>query len=256
MVSNNAVPGDLTYPVKRGLEDIIYGAASLNPTTKAWFAGARSDRRFQEVTALIAQGKEAKQGLSELVEQTQMAAIQINQVSDPIQKEKLISQLSDSISRYDTGLAQISQKTTQPPATTVEPPSASPAPAVTTPTVATSPEPVAPSRLIIRPQSSAAPQVPAAPSTANVVQPTAVSNPTPQPAFNPTLPLQAGKSDIDRAREMLEGIKEGLEQEKPSQSVNEIKVKQKEQDKREQVDQKDKPEKTDRGSNKNGRKND
>lgn len=109
VVSNNAVPGDATYPIKRGMEDAIYAVASLNPVTKAWFAKARSDRRFKEITVLLTQGKKASQTLDELVKQTQTAADQIDKVSDSTQKAKLISQLSDSISKYNEGLAQTSK---------------------------------------------------------------------------------------------------------------------------------------------------
>ena len=109
VVSNNAVPGDSTYPIKRGLEDVIYAVASLNPNTKALFAKARSDRRFQEITTLLTQGKDASKTLNELVEQTRAAANQIDQVSDLTQRAKLTSQLSDSITKYDQGLSQVSQ---------------------------------------------------------------------------------------------------------------------------------------------------
>lgn len=109
VVSNNAVPGDVTYPVKRGLEDVIYAVASLNPVTKAWFAKARSDRRFQEITVLLTQGKEVSKTLNELVEQTRAAVNQIDRVSDLTQKGKLIRQLSDSITKYDQGLSQVPQ---------------------------------------------------------------------------------------------------------------------------------------------------
>ena len=115
VMSNNAVPGDATYPIKRGLEDVIYAVASLTPTTKAWFAAARSDRRFQEVTVLITQGKQAQETLNELVVQTDIAAGQINQITDQKQKEQLINQLSQSIEKYDQGLQQlIAQPSTKP----------------------------------------------------------------------------------------------------------------------------------------------
>lgn len=108
VISNNAVPGDTTYPIKRILEDGIYAIASLNPTTKAWFAAARSDRRFKEVEVLATSGKQASQTLNELVEQTQVAASQLEQVKDPAEKEKLKQQLVESIKKYDQGLKQIS----------------------------------------------------------------------------------------------------------------------------------------------------
>lgn len=269
VVSNNAVPGDLTYPIKRGLEDVIYAVASLNPATKAWFAGARSNKRYEEVTALLAQGKAADQTLNELVEQTQMAAIQINQVSDPAQKEKLVKELSNSISKYDAGLAEI-QKINQPIGETVQSPPAQPTAVVNPSPAVVSSQPPArfqPSavpqaadvpHIVEAPRPSVVPQTTVVPVSLNTPQPAVVSQP-PAPgesSFKPTVPPPTGNSNIDRARGMLEGIKRDLQQEKPSQSINEVKANQQEQGSNEQRDQKDKQEKTDRGSNKKGKRND
>lgn len=212
VVSNNAVPGDATYPIKRGLENVIYAVASLNPVTKAWFAAARSDRRFQEVTALIAQGKKASETLNELVEQTQMAASQIDKVSDPVQKAKLISQLSNSIAKYDANLSQTSAS-----------PSVQPAPLV-----------VAPGSTLL-PSSAARPQIfPTSQST--VIQ----NSPTPLPAVSllpsSTLvsspnPSGNNDSDIDKARDELKRIKKKLEEGNLEQSFNKNQINQKEQSK-------------------------
>jgi len=207
VVSNNAVPGDSTYPIKRGLEDIIYTAASLNPVSQAWFAKARSDRRFQEITILITQGKDAKKTLNELVEQTQVTANQISQISDPIQREKLISQLSDSITKYDAGLAQISQ--------------------IGQPIASTLPQP-----------SSNNPQASTIPAPSVVTQPTNITGLTPLPiisSLNSPLPIatpapvspapnqhQTEKNEqIGKARDELNKIKKKLEEEKPSQNRRE-----------------------------------
>lgn len=213
VVSNNAVPGDTTYPVKRGLEDIIFAVASLNPATRAWFAAARSDRRFQEVTVLVARGKKAGDTLNELVEQTQIAANQIDQVSDPAQKAKLINQLSESITKYDTGLSQISQTgkpamipTPQQPASVVQVVS-SPA---ATPQFSQQPQPVA-----VRPQVSANPQLTVMPQ----------NSPTPAPSAPASSPAPAvigpgDNSGIDQARDALEKIKQKLETEGENQSFD------------------------------------
>lgn len=198
VVSNNAVPGDSTYPIKRGLEDIIFAVASLNPTMRAWFAAARSDRRFQEVTILIAQGKKASDTLNELVEQAQIAANQIDQVSDPAQKEKLINQLSDSIDKYDVGLTQMSQtyELADDAGTQAVTDQTWQQPAVT-PAVAT-PQPSA--RSIVRPSAS---PVPAA----------SQDSPTPKPIVSspPSVPaLPQTPTDIQKAKEELEKIKEKI----------------------------------------------
>lgn len=109
VISNNAVPGDATYPIKRSLENVILAAASVSPSSKAWFSQTRSNRRYKEFTTLISQGKETTNTLSELVEQTDLAVTQITQVTNQAEKEKLIEQLSQSIEKYDDALKQYSE---------------------------------------------------------------------------------------------------------------------------------------------------
>lgn len=146
LISNNAVPGDATYPIKRGLEDVIFAIASINPVTKAWFSAARSDRRFQEFNILITQGKQADKTLNELVEQTQTTANQIVQISDRNQKAQLVEKLSESIKKYDKGLEEIGKVSTAPvftetPAPTIKP-TYTPRPTVTpTPHPTSTPQP-------------------------------------------------------------------------------------------------------------------
>lgn len=198
VVSNNAVPGDATYPIKRGLEDIIFAMASVNPAMRAWFAAARSDRRFQEVTLLLAQGKQAGDTLNELVKQAQIAANQIDQVSDPAQKATLLSQLSDSIDKYDAGLAQMSQ-TYEP----LDDAGAQVAIDQTWQQLAVTPATVTPQpsvRSMVRPSVSPVPLV-------------AQDSPTPEPTVSspPSVPaLPQTPTDIQKAKEELEKIKEKI----------------------------------------------
>lgn len=185
VISNNAVPGDTVYPIKRLLEGGVYAVASLNPTTKAWFAQARSDRRFQEVNVLITQGKQVSQSLTELVEQTDIAANQITQITDQKEKVKLLEQLSGSIEKYDKGLEQLSVSTTAAP--TVQP----------TPT----------------PTPMKSPTVTAAPSASPTVSPTV--QPTVQPTPAPDINEEKGsqkKREIEEARHKLEEIQKRLQQ--------------------------------------------
>ena len=113
LVSNNAVPGDKTYMIKRGLEDIVYAIASINLSSKAWFSAARSDRRYKEFTLLLKQGKFEQNTLDEFVVQTNTAVSQLSQISDANQKKDLLADLSNSISQYDQGLIQASEKIIQ-----------------------------------------------------------------------------------------------------------------------------------------------
>ncbi len=221
LISNNAIPGDKTYPIKIGLEDIIYMVASISPTSKAWFSGARSDRRFQELNILATEGKQTGQTLNDLVEQTQITANQIANVSDQDQKTKLIEQLSASIEKYDKGLEKIS--------------SVEPAPAPITATIPIEPEST------VRPSASATPRATSTPSPTPTPTPTSTSIPTPRatttprptptpiptPTPRPTpvatpepgrqvFPCDKITNDIRRARCELERIRDGLGAASPS----------------------------------------
>lgn len=227
LVSNNAVPGDATYPVKRVLEDGIYAVASLNPTTKSWFAKARSDRRFKEFTTLITQGKKASDTLNELVSQTDIAASEIQKINDPARKQELIDQLLDSIQKYDQGLEQASkqvapQQIAQIPQSTPQPdPVAAPAQPQQQEAPITPPAPTT------QPKAGATPKSPTAlkptpkpqPTKAPTPRPTQQATPLPQtPAPSPvqTVPTQGGNNsqEIDEARKKIDDIKKKAEEEK------------------------------------------
>lgn len=196
VISNNAVPGDLAYPIKRFLEDGIYAVASFNPTTKAWFSAARSDRRFQEVAALIIQGKQAKETLNELVTQADIAASQINQITDQKQKEQLINQLSQSIKKYDQGLQQL----------TVQP-SAKPAVPQSTiiPSQTPSVSPISSPTPRATPTSTVSPTAPTSPS---------IAQPTPSPNREGEEEEEQRLREIEEARKRLKETKRRLEEER------------------------------------------
>src|SRR3989344_5616963 len=105
-ISQDAVPGDITYPIKRKLEDGIVLVAAINPTTKAIFSVDRSTRRFKESSALLSKGKVPIESLSELIFQTQLASTEIAQVKDPVEKKRLQEKLEKSIGEYIQGLTE------------------------------------------------------------------------------------------------------------------------------------------------------
>ena len=166
LISNNAVPGDVTYPIKRKLEDGILLIVSMNPATRAWFSANRSTRRFDEARILIAQGKQtAGASLEELVSQTAIAAKEIDQVSDPVKKEQLKQQLTQSIEQYNQGLNQI-QKQVE-----MQTPAVTPVPNVSS-KVAQTPKPV---EATIQPTPTVLPTV--APMVLPTPQPAMVNSP-------------------------------------------------------------------------------
>lgn len=236
VVSNNAVPGDSAYPIKRGLEDVIYAVASLNPYIRALFAKARSDRRFQEISVLVTQRKATKETLNELVVQTQAAVNQIVKVSDPVQKEKLVNQLTDSIKKYDIGLAEISHQNISSEDSVFLITPQSTITSTTRPAALVSP--IAQSQTP-NPVNTAVPVSSSFPSTAPAsIVPVPTSTPHPQSS--------EGNYDVEKARNELEKIKQQLEQQRQSQ--NQARVDQRKNDQGNNQDEKDKKDKQEKDS--------
>lgn len=207
--SNAAVPGDTMYPVKKGLESAVLLLASANPGTKAYFAVAQANRRYDETAIILSEGDNADSSLQNLVIQTSQAASDINKVDSTEQKSKLIADLSGSIEKYDQGLAQAQQEIER----------SSPG----------SQTPVA----IPNPSVPAVTLTPSPPTTANTGS---ISAPTPQPSSAPTAQPVTSVSDgqarkqqesIEKTRKELEQLRLKLEQEqknieKNSQSVTAV----------------------------------
>ncbi len=111
-ISNNAVPGDITYPIKRKLEDIILLVSNLTPQTKTYFAIARSQRRFTEANNLIDRGKNAKGTLQEFNTQTGDAVRDVQNLLDSKQKKDYADRLSSNLDKYKSRLTIQSQRLT------------------------------------------------------------------------------------------------------------------------------------------------
>lgn len=109
-VSGNAVPGDFTYPLKRKLEDAVLFLASFNSYSKAYFAVAQSNRRYEETVSLLKAGTDSAKSLEELVSQTSQAADNIKSIRSSSSRARLFADLSDSIEKYDQGLEQAQQQ--------------------------------------------------------------------------------------------------------------------------------------------------
>jgi len=209
LVSNNAVPGDATYPIKRSLEDVIYSAASLNPTSKAWFSGAKSERRYKELNVLVAQNKVgAKKTLNELVVQTSITVDQISQVEDKSQKKQLLKDYQQTLNQYDQGLQQLAVQIAQQPEQVIPSPTS-----VVTPVVTPTPTPVA----TVTPKASTKPT----PVPTSIIIPTPTAKSSPKASVTPTSTPQAAAStqpsisqdDIDKAREDIKKNKEKAKEE-------------------------------------------
>lgn len=221
LISNNAIPGDATYPIKRGLESGIVSLASINPITKAWFSVNRTGRRFNEVTALIAKGESATDSLDELVTQTTQAAEEIKKIDDPVKKQQYIENLTNSIDKYNDKLSQIEQKQPDLVAQSTPTPVASenPTPLPTLNTITQTPQPNSlrttptstptPSPTPFSSPSTRAPRATVAPTPSPTVMPTIA--PRPSPSLSPVAGAEHGVgNDIKDARQELEDIKQDL----------------------------------------------
>ncbi len=199
LASQDAVPGDRTYPVKRGLENVIVTLASVHPTTRAFFKADLSKRRYKEAVALVKRDDiQSQTSLAELVTQTEAAVDEIDKISDPKTKQELVQNLTEQIAEYQTGLNKLenpapSQPASAPiqpvpqPVVQEEPPRSLPINQVSQVSQQSSPE-----------QVSQAQAVPAEPLFIQPVEslPSSIPTPTPMPVLSdiprPDLPLPAG----------------------------------------------------------------
>ena len=178
LISQDSVPGDSTYPIKKSLEGVIIAAASLNPVTRAYFNVDFAKRRYNETIKVVKRGDNNTQSLQDLVKQTRSAAKSINQISDLSLKEQYKKDLRKQIVDYQSGLLSLqtdwekNAKTTQPQITPA--PTVSPTPR---PTLAPTNAPTTP-----RPSQTSAPTVTSAPTPASTSTPTPTPTPTSTPA--------------------------------------------------------------------------
>ena len=181
ILSQNSIPGDLLYSIKRGYEGTALAFASLAPETKASYTTSLATVRFTEAEKLLL-AKSDTQGLATLVEQVQKAQDNVAAVQNSPQKEELEQKLIASIDTYQANLLKVQQQiasnvASQPIAQTT-PVQAQPATNQTTQT--TSPASIQPTQTAI----SVPTTTPS--SSETVVAPTQTSTPTPTQAEQPT----------------------------------------------------------------------
>lgn len=163
LFSQNAVPGDLFYPVKRGLEGGVLVAASVNPTTRAMFTSNLADRRFTEAERVIIRRGDTS-GLSEFVFTVSQAAQEINSVEDASSKAELRQNFTASLDNYERKIAEIKTQVVY----------------IQTPVVVT--QQAVTEREIVREVVV----TPTSPSTGSLPTPTPISLPTNTPVPQPT----------------------------------------------------------------------
>lgn len=106
ILSQNTVPGDLLYPYKRGVEIMILAAASLHPTTKAYFHTDLADRRYNEAEVLLLAKRDVT-ALETFLAEVRETETAIANVSDITKKEELEETLITKIDDYQSRLTEV-----------------------------------------------------------------------------------------------------------------------------------------------------
>lgn len=109
ILSQNSIPGDFLYSIKRGYEGTALAFASLAPETKASYTTSLATVRFTEAEKLLL-AKSDTQGLATLVEQVQKAQDNVAAVQNSPQKEELEQKLIASIDAYQANLLKVQQQ--------------------------------------------------------------------------------------------------------------------------------------------------
>ena len=207
--SQDAVPGDRTYPIKRGLENVIVKVSSVHPTTRAFFKADMSKRRYKEAVALVKRGDTGSQSsLIELVTQTEAAAEDIGEISDPKVKQELVDNLSKQIVQYKAGLNKLETANIEPPVVPAAQPATQP---------------------VVQPVQQAQPPVQAVQPTP-LAQPTPITLPSsppvggPAPVAPPPIPVAPSGSirntidDLEAINERLHNLSKEIEKKKEEKS--------------------------------------
>lgn len=110
LLSQNSVPGDLFYPVKRGLEGIVLAAASASPATRVAFRTDLTERRFKEAEKLLLAKADAT-ALGSFILEVQSTQEEVDALSGALQKSQATEKLIAKIDDYQVKLTQLQAQT-------------------------------------------------------------------------------------------------------------------------------------------------
>ncbi|MEK7114811.1 MAG: DUF5667 domain-containing protein [Patescibacteria group bacterium] len=111
-LSQDSIPGDLFYPVKRSLENVVLAAVSVNPATRAAFRTDLTETRFKEAQSLVVSKSNAT-GLFTFIDEVQSTQLEVTSLKNDTEREKLEEKLISKIEEYQTGLSTLQAKTEQ-----------------------------------------------------------------------------------------------------------------------------------------------
>ena len=103
LLSQNSIPGDLFYPIKRGMENVVLAAAFVSPATRAAFRTDLTTERFDEAEKLLLARSDIK-GLKEFVREIQAAQTEVSAISDTVRKKELQEKIQTSVIEYQKRL--------------------------------------------------------------------------------------------------------------------------------------------------------
>lgn len=111
-LSQDSIPGDLFYPVKRSLENVILAAASVSPATRAAFRTDLTEARFKEAQSLVVSKSNAS-GLSTFIDEVQSTQLEVTSLKNDTERGKAEEKLAVKIQEYQKGLSTLETKTEQ-----------------------------------------------------------------------------------------------------------------------------------------------
>lgn len=220
LLSQNTIPGDLFYPIKRSMENVVLAAAAVSPTTRAAFRTDLTTRRFDEAEKLLLTSSDT-QGLKDFVTEIGAAQKEVSAISDPVKKQELQQKIQTSVIEYEKRLDAVkTQLVTRENAIAVVVPTSAPTkipesqPSTSPQTISSQIEPTAiplpTNTLVPLPTSSPKPATPSKPPapTATPIPPALTSIPTSTPTPTPTrTPQPAGGEGtigtVDEVRDFL-----------------------------------------------------
>lgn len=106
LLSQNTVPGDVFYPVKRGMENVVLAAASVNPSTRVAFRTDLTEKRFQEAQQLLAI-KADTTAFSSFVSDVSTTQQDLSNFSNAQEEIQASDKLIAKIDQYQNQLTQV-----------------------------------------------------------------------------------------------------------------------------------------------------
>lgn len=177
LISQNAVPGDAFYPLKRRLEDVVLVAAAAHPATRVAFRTNLTKRRFSEAETLLLARLDTE-GLSNFVEEVQAARNEAEAISDPVKKEELVKELNNSLTEYAQRLTTVRQQVASQTKETIQSVPTQPPPQGVTP----QPQQTTP----VQQRTNTPTPVPLPPAGGEAPPPTSTPIPVTQPTLTPS----------------------------------------------------------------------